>query len=95
MVKKSVKAGKTDAAGKLDEQAAYVLCPKIPVAFLLVFTVLATFLFAVGVVGTLCIFAPNCVLPCMGYVAFKAVMSAATGYITFHANVFVADYYLR
>lgn len=94
LVKNNVKKGSVPAMPPLKDQAAYVLVPKNLIVFTLLTTVMAFLLLGCGVVGALSIFAPQCVIPRVGYALFKSILSGlAGGYVTFHANVFAGAFY--
>lgn len=92
----AAKKGTALDVGSLEGQAAYVLVPKNAIVFLLIFTILATLIFSAAPIGLLYLFAPGCIMPRFGYVAFKSILAGVSGgYISFHANVFVAALYQK
>lgn len=92
MTKGPVKKGVVPPVGSLDEQAAYLLVPKNPAAFLIYFTIVDLLLFAFAPIGIFAMLGAE--LPRFGYIVLKALLAGAAGGVgTYHANIFICGIY--
>ena len=87
-----VKKGMVPVVGDLDQQAAYLLVPKNPIAFLIYFTIVDLLVFAFAPIGILAMIGAE--VPRVGYIILKAILAGAAGGLgCYHANIFICGLY--
>lgn len=89
MRKKVVKEGKVSFPGEISDQASIVLKPGNKIVFIVFITIAAVVLFACGIPGLICLFAPQASMPRLAYVVFKSLMTGCgSGYATYYGTVY-------